>query len=118
MERERKEIMNIGFWMCAVLVPCFGVMALVFGIGKEKTAILISGFNSLPKEEQVHYDRERMAKDMQNQCLVWTIVMLLGAAGAWLFTGYSAVAAYAVWLVMFFKEVHLDNEKAFRKYRL
>ena len=45
-------------------------------------------------------------------------VMPFGAAGAWLFTGYSAVAAYAVWLVMFFKEVHLDNEKAFRKYRL
>lgn len=110
--------MNIGFWMCAVLVPCFGIMASVFGIGKEKTAILISGFNTLPKEEQSRYDRVHMARDMRNTCLVWTIDMLFGAVGAWLVSGYSAIIAYAVWIVLFFKEVHLDARKAFSKYLL
>lgn len=27
-------------------------------------------------------------------------------------------AAFAVWLIVFFKDVHLDEEKAFGKYRL
>lgn len=110
--------MKIGFWMCFVVACGFGVLALIFGIGKEKTAILISGFNTLPKEEQSRYDRAYMARDMRNKLLAWAIVMLLGAAGSWLISGYSAVVAYAVWIVLLFKEVHLDARKAFCKYLL
>ena len=28
-----------------------------------------------------------------------------------------AIAAFAVWLVLFFRDVHFDAEKAFAKYR-
>ena len=41
--------MLIGFYMCIILVPCFAVLALVFAVFKEKSAKLISGFNTLPK---------------------------------------------------------------------
>ena len=55
--------MLIGFYMCIILVPCFAVLALVFAVFKEKSAKLISGFNTLPKWKQEKYDRKGMAKD-------------------------------------------------------
>ena len=41
--------MRIGFYTCIVLVPCFAVLSLVFGMLKEKSARLVSGFNTLPR---------------------------------------------------------------------
>lgn len=110
--------MNIGFWMCVILVPCFAVMALIFGIWKEKSARFISGFNTMPAEEQNLYDKAYMARDMRNSCVLWTLLMLAGAAGSYAVSGYMAMAAYIIWLALFFKDVHLDAHKAFRKYLL
>ena len=50
--------------------------------------------------------------------LPWAAVMLAGAAGSRFISGYFAVAAYVVWIVLFFREVHLDARKAFEKYLL
>ena len=44
--------MNIGFWLCGVLVIQFVIIGVLFALFKEKTAKFVSGFNSLPKEEQ------------------------------------------------------------------
>ena len=108
--------MLIGFYMCIILVPCFAVLALVFAVFKEKSAKLISGFNTLPKWKQEKYDRKRMAKDYRNHFALWSVIMLIGALGSWFLSGYFAVGAYIVWLVLFFREVHMDAEKAFAKY--
>ncbi len=108
--------MNIGFWMCIVLIPIWMLMAAVFGILKEKSAMLISGFNTLPAAERKLYDRAAMARDMRNSCCIWTIVMAAGAFGSYFFTPYAAGAAYIIWLVLFFKNVKLDAHKAFEKY--
>ena len=40
-----------------------------------------------------------------------------GAALPLLVSQYCAIAAFAVWLILFFREVHFDVEKAFEKYR-
>lgn len=109
--------MRLGFWMCIVLVFGFAVIGLVFGIFKEKAAGLVSGFNSLPREEQDLYDRAYIARDMRNSCFLWAVVMLIGAVGSFFLSGYFAAAAYIVWIILFFKEVHLDARKAFEKYR-
>lgn len=45
-----------GVVACLLLAGIFAVMGLVFTIGKEKAAILVSGFNSLSKEERDRYD--------------------------------------------------------------
>ena len=50
--------MNIGFWLCGVLVIPFVIIGVLFAIFKEKAAKFVSGFNSLPKEEQALYDKE------------------------------------------------------------
>lgn len=108
--------MNIGFWMCIILVPCFLLMGLLFGIFKDKAAKFVSGFNSLPKEEQELYDKSSLSRDMQNSCFLWTSIMLIGALGSFFLTAYFAIIAYIVWGILFYKDVHLDAHKAFDKY--
>ena len=42
--------------------------------------------------------------------------MIIGAVMSYFVTTYMAIPAYIVWLILFFKEVHLDAHKAFEKY--
>ena len=110
--------MNLGVWMCIVCVPFYFLLALFFGLLKEKSAVFISGFNTLSKNQQCLYNRAAMAKDMRNMFLLWTAVMSAGAVGSYVVSGYIAIAAYGVWLVSLFRNVHLDAHKAFEKYLL
>ena len=110
--------MNIGFWACMIMVPFFAIMAFIFFIGKEKTTILLAGFNALPKKEQALYDRARMANDTAKDFAVWTLVMLVGALVSLWISPYAAVVAYMVWFVLLFKDMHIDARKAFQKYLL
>lgn len=110
--------MNIGFCSCIILVPCFATIGLLFGILKEKSAKFVSGFNELSKEEQAMYDKAYIAKDMRNSCFLWTAIMLLGTLLSYFLTPYFAIVAYIVWAILFFKNVHMDAKKAFRKYLL
>jgi len=103
---------------CLIFAAIFGLMSLIFSILKEKGAILISGFNTLSPEERLKYDRARMSKDMRNSLLLWTVIFLLGAALAYYVFKYIALVSFAVWLILFFRDVHSDYEKAFKKYRI
>ena len=111
--------MNIvGFWACGVLVIPFGIIGILFAVFKEKAAKFVSGFNSFSKEEQALYDKVRISRDIRNQCFTWTVIMLIGAILSYFVTPYMAILAFIIWLVLFFKEVYLDNHKAFEKYLL
>lgn len=61
--------MNIGFWLCGVLVILFVIIGVLFAIFKEKAAKFVSGFNSLPKEEQALYDKAHIARDIRISAL-------------------------------------------------
>ncbi|WP_295087185.1 DUF3784 domain-containing protein [uncultured Ruminococcus sp.] len=108
--------MNIGFVLCGVMVIPFASIGILFSIFKEKAAKFVSGFNSLPKEEQALYDKAFISRDIRNQCFIWAAIMLIGAVMSYFVTTYMAIPAYIVWLILFFKEVHLDAHKAFEKY--
>lgn len=110
--------MNIGFWMCGVLVIPFLIIGVLFAIFKEKAAKFVSGFNSLSREEQMLYDKAYISRDIRNQCFIWSAIMLIGAVLSYFITAYMAILALAIWLILFFKEVHIDNHKAFEKYLL
>ena len=110
--------MNIGFWLCGVLVILFVIIGVLFAIFKEKAAKFVSGFNSLPKEEQALYDKAHISRDIKNQCFTWAGIMLVGAVLSYFLTPYMAIPAFIIWLVLFFKEVHFDTYKAFEKYLL
>ena len=110
--------MNVGFYMCIVLVPVFWLIAVLMFILKEKGAILLAGFNSLPEYEWERYDRKRIAQDVQRQYLGWGFLFLAGAGLCLLISGCVAIPVYGVWVIRFFKNGHLTAEKAFEKYRL
>ena len=44
--------MNIWGIICLILAVIFSILAAVFALLKEKGALLISGFNTLSKEER------------------------------------------------------------------
>jgi hypothetical protein len=95
-------------------------MAIVFALLKEKGAALISGFNSFSgfsKEKREQYDQARMVRDVRNSCILWSVVLLFGGLLSF-FSFYFGMVAGVVWLVLFFKNVKWDSEKAFEKYRL
>ncbi|MBD8932743.1 MAG: DUF3784 domain-containing protein, partial [Lachnospiraceae bacterium] len=81
-------------------------------------AKFVSGFNSFSKEEQALYDKAHISRDIRNQCFMWTVTMLAGALLSCFLTPYMAIPTYIIWLVLFFREVHFDNHKAFEKYLL
>lgn len=110
--------MNIGFWMCIILVPFFGGMALIFYFGKEHAANLLSGFNAMPEWERMRYDRAWIARDTARDFGIWTGVMAAGALASWLISSHAAIFAYIVWLGLCFKDFHLDARKAYKKYLL
>lgn len=108
--------MNIGFWMCVVLGVLFMIMGLSFVIFKEKAAKFVSGFNTLSKEKQRLYDKAYISRDMRNQCFIWAVIMFIGAVLSYFVTPYMAIPTFIIWLVVFFKQIYLDVDKAFEKY--
>lgn len=84
----------------------------------EKATIIISGFNLKSKDEKKQYDTKRMIKDYRNSMLIWTLIFLVGAIGSYYINKYCSIVAFVIWLIIFFKDVHLDEEKAFGKYKI
>ena len=115
---EEASIMNIGFWSCMILVIPFVIIGVLFATFKGKAAKFVSGFNSFSKEEQALYDKAQISRDIRNQCFIWAVIMLAGALLSCFLTPYMAIPTYIIWLVLFFREVHFDNHKAFEKYLL
>jgi hypothetical protein len=46
------------------------------------------------------------------------LLMLVGALLSLWISSYVAVAAYVVWFILLFKDMHMDVHKAFQKYLL
>lgn len=110
--------MNILAVCCLMLGTLFLVFGVVFALLKEKGAMLISGFNTIPKAEREKYDKKKMSLDMRNLMLLYALVMFAGAVLAQYVHNGLGWASLILLAVLFFKEVHLDTGKAFGKYRL
>lgn len=110
--------MNIGTITCIVMAVMFLIFSIIFALLKEKGAILISGFNSLSKEKREKYDKLKMSKDMRNLNLAWSTLFIIGGILSHFASPYIAIIFFIIWLILFFREVHFDTEKAFGKYKL
>ena len=84
---------------------------------KRKSVILISGFNSISKDEREKYDKKKMCIDMRNSLFIWAIILFLGAISSYYISKYCAIIAIVIWLIIFFKDFYIDSEKSFEKYR-
>ena len=109
--------MNLGVTICGILCVVFLLFALLFTVLGEKAAILISGFNAMPKEQRELYDKSKMSRDHRNAFLVWAAIQGTGVILSYCVTQYIAIGAFGIWLIVFFKDVHLDEDKAFGKYK-
>ena len=110
--------MNAGAIICTIMAMFFLILALVFAALKSKGAILISGFNTLPKEQRDLYDKKKMSTDYRNMFALWCAVFLAGVLLSQLVSVYMAIAAFIVWMILLFSQIHLYPDKAFEKYKL
>lgn len=109
--------MNIGFWTCIAFCCIFLLWALIFALLQEKAAILISGFLSLPPQQRQHYDRAAMSRDQRNAFFIWAGIFGAGALLCYVVSSWCVIVAVIVWLIVFFRNVHMDPYQAFQKYR-
>ena len=110
--------MNIGAWMCGVLVIPFAIVGLLFGLLKENATKFVAGFNSFSEKEQDLYDKAAISRDIRNQCYAWSALMLAGMVLSYVFTSYMAIPTFIIWCILFFKDTHIDVHKTFDKYLL
>lgn len=85
--------MNAGVVACALVMAVCLVFGIAFFLLKGKAALLVSGFNSLPKNEQKRYDRKALARDMGNTCLLGTLIMAVGCALSHFLLPYAAIVS-------------------------
>ncbi len=110
--------MNIGAITCFIMAGFFLALTIVFSVLKEKGTILISGFNTLPKEQQERYDKVRMSRDFRKYLVYNLLVLIICGLLSLFISGYFVFAAFGAFSVLFFMNVHLDAKRAFDKYKL
>lgn len=91
-------------------------ISIFFALGKEKAARFISGFSSYPKEKRVLYNQRLMSKDMAILYFQLAMIMVIGSIVSFI-NQYLCIGAFIAWILLFFKNVHLDEDKAFAKYK-
>lgn len=109
--------MNIGLIACGIMGGLFFIIAVIFTSLKGKGADFISGFNSKSKEERRLYDEEKLSKDHRNMFWMYSVIFGIGAICSYFISQYLAIIAFIIWLLIFAKDVHFDDEKAFDKYK-
>lgn len=107
-------MMNIGLVTCIVLAILFLIIGIIFSLLKEKCAKYVSGFSTLNHPEK--YDKAFISLDMRNQCFTYALILFLGAMLSYFISALIAIPTYIIWGIVFFKSVHLDAQKAFKKY--
>lgn len=109
--------MTIEFFIAGGVCMLFLLLALLFAALGEKGAMLVSGFNTMPKDKREQYDKARISKDQRKLFFFWSGLWAVGTISVWLVSGKMIYVMVAIQVVLFFREVHLDEEKAFGKYR-
>ena len=102
---------------CLILACMFAVLWYFFSLLKGKAAIFISGFNSFSKEKREQYDTDRMVKEQADSFALWTVVLLAGVILGLTVHACCSAFLFVAWVLLFFKDVHLDADEAFEKYR-
>lgn len=109
--------MSAGTMACLLMAGIFLILAMIFALLKEKGAMLISGFNTLPKAQRETYDQLRLSQDTRNTLLLWTGIFVVGGVCAHFLSQYAAIITFILWFILFFRDFHFDARKAFEKYK-
>lgn len=96
----------------------FTILSIVFALLKEKATVLISGFNFFTKEKREQYNTKQMSKDTRNRFFVWAVLWFVGGLLSYFFNIYFIIVIFVIWFIFVVKEIRLDANKAFEKYKL
>ena len=96
----------------------FGIFAVIFAVKKEKACKLIGGFNFFTEAQQAQYDKAAIARDYQKLFTGWTIGAFIFAPLCLWLDWWAFGAAFILFLFSLGKEMHIDAEKAFEKYKI
>ena len=96
----------------------FLIFAVVFAVKKEKACRLIGGFNFFTEAQQARYDQAAIARDYQKLFTWWTVGAFLFAVLALWLSWWAIGAAFILFLISIGREMHIDVEKAFEKYKI
>ena len=100
-----------------IMAIFFFIFATIFALLKEKACLLISGYNFKSKKERLKYDEKRLSLDMRNNFITYGIIFVIGSIPTYFFGMWCFILTLIIWLIYFFKNVHLDDKKAFEKYK-
>ena len=111
-------IMNSSTFICIIFAMIFLILACIFVLLKSKGAMIISGFNTLPKEQRKLYNQYKMSIDYRNLFALWSSLFFTGAMLSQLVSGYLTIIVFIIWIIPIFKNMGLDANKTFEKYKI
>ncbi len=63
------------------------------------------------------YDKRKLVSDQARLLWIWAIILGMGAELSYFISPYFGLVAFILWLILAFKDVHWDANRAFEKYR-
>lgn len=107
-----------GWPLACLFVACIlAVGWYFFSILKGKAAVFIPGFLSIPEEKRKQYDTDRLVRDVRDSFAVSALVLAAGFVLGITVHVFCSAFLFVMWILIFFKDVNLDKEQAFEKYR-
>lgn len=105
------------FYYSMIMFGFFFIISMIFIIFKERSCILISGYNFKSKEERKQYDEKRISKDYGLNCLKYSLIFLIGAIGCIFISDWCFYISLIIWVLYFIKNCGSVN-KVFDKYKI
>lgn len=105
------------FYYSMIMAVFFFIISMIFFIFKEKSCILIAGYNFKSKDERKQYDEKRISKDFAFSNLKYSLIFLVGSIGCILISEWCFYISFIIWLLYFIKNCGSVN-KIFDKYKI
>lgn len=108
-----------GWPIACLLTACvLAVGWYFFSLLKGHAAVFVIGFLSIPEEKRKQYDTDRLVKDVRDSFAVSALVLAVGFVLGITVHVFCSAFLFIMWLLVFFRNVNLDKEQAFEKYRM
>ncbi|WP_250673693.1 DUF3784 domain-containing protein (plasmid) [Paraclostridium ghonii] len=105
------------FFSCLIMSLIFFIVAFIFFIFKNKSCILISGYNFIPKDQRKNYDETKLSKDFGTTFFKYGLIFFLGGIGCIMISSWCFWISFAIWLIYFLRNTSFSN-KIFDKYKI
>lgn len=111
--------MEYGLWTAIglMLFAIFGVIGGIFSYYGDKACRLVLGYNLKTEEERLGYDELKLSRHYRNMFLLWSALFLMEALASFCFGEVCFGIACLLWLISFCKNIHIDEEKDFNKFK-